>query len=736
MASGNVVSSSGLDLMQVSGYTIVAERLNFLRYISHYRSVHRGQFFMTMKTTTVRKLLPDSWGFLCPVHTPDGGPCGLLNHMAVMCETQCAPLPAAAVAKLDSQLVALGVIPAGAGGSYADGAEALPYNYLTVCVDGRVVGGCSVSECKRIAADLRVMKVNHEIPPTTEVAFFPPMPNGSGPFPGLFLSTGMSRTIRPVKHIESGKVEYIGPMEQPFMDIACLPDDVRAGVTTHQELDATNMLSLIASMTPFSDYNQSPRNMYQCQMGKQTMGTPAHALPHRTDNKMYRIQNPQAPIVQTQRHGEYNMDDYPNGCNAVVAVLSYTGFDMEDAMILNKSSYERGFGHASVYKTKTVDLKEEASHSGGGKFRFSNVKKPKPDADGDGENELIADTIGVDGLPQVGQWVSEGDPLYTYVDDLTGKEKIGRHKEMEKACVQHVRLLGPEPGAGKGKDEGLERLSVTLRIPRNPVIGDKFSSRHGQKGVMSILWPSVDMPFSESGISPDIIINPHAFPSRMTIGMLIESMAGKSGALHGKFQDATPFQFHENGDKLAVDHFGEQLQEAGYSYYGSEPLYSGVSGQCMHADLYIGVVLYQRLRHMVSDKYQVRATGAVNQLTRQPIKGRKKGGGIRLGEMERDALLSHGTAFLLHDRLMNCSDKHIGYCCGRCGGVLSPQTKRETTLSAGTSSSRMKLVMTCIEVGCRDLPEMVEPVALPYVFKYLSFELAGMGIKMQVELKQ
>jgi DNA-directed RNA polymerase I subunit RPA2 len=156
----------------------------------------------------------------------------------------------------------------------------------------------------------------------------------------------------------------------------------------------------------------------------------------------------------------------------------------------------------------------------------------------------------------------------------------------------------------------------------------------------------------------------------------------------------------------------------------------------MHADLYIGVVLYQRLRHMVSDKYQVRATGAVNQLTRQPIKGRKKGGGIRLGEMERDALLSHGTAFLLHDRLMNCSDKHIGYCCGRCGGVLSPQTKRETTLSAGTSSSRMKLVMTCIEVGCRDLPEMVEPVALPYVFKYLSFELAGMGIKMQVELKQ
>ena len=153
--------------------------------------------------------------------------------------------------------------------------------------------------------------------------------------------------------------------------------------------------------------------------------------------------------------------------------------------------------------------------------------------------------------------------MYSYVDELTGKEKVGKHKEMEKACVQHVRLLGSEgkfTTGGKEKSAGLERLSVTLRIPRNPVIGDKFSSRHGQKGVMSILWPQIDMPFSESGMSPDVIINPHAFPSRMTIGMLIESMAGKSGALHGRFQDATPFQFHETGNKLAVDHFGEQVR--------------------------------------------------------------------------------------------------------------------------------------------------------------------------------
>ncbi|GMH52987.1 hypothetical protein TL16_g01352 [Triparma laevis f. inornata] len=740
LSTGNIISSTGLDLMQVSGYTIVAERLNFLRYISHYRSVHRGQFFTTMKTTTVRKLLPDSWGFLCPVHTPDGGPCGLLNHLATKCETQTAPMPTSKVKKIPSLLVELGVTPSSPitpNASY----DVLPHNYLTVCLDGKVVGGASIVDCKRVASTLRLMKVNENI-------------DSSGPYPGLYIFTGPCRFIRPVLHRESGKIEKIGPMEQPNMEIACLPDDIRPE-TTHQELDPTNMLSLIASMTPFSDYNQSPRNMYQCQMGKQTMGTPAHALPHRTDNKMYKIQNPQAPMVQTQRHGEYRMDDYPNGTNAVVAVLSYTGFDMEDAMILNKSAYERGFGHASVYKTKIIDLKDEAERMGGkeSRLKFSNKKLPNPEAEAakerrrrrnedyeeEEESDLIDPSLGDDGLPSIGQWVSEGDALYSYVDELTGKEKVGKHKEMEKACVQHVRLLGSEgkfTTGGKEKSAGLERLSVTLRIPRNPVIGDKFSSRHGQKGVMSILWPQIDMPFSESGMSPDVIINPHAFPSRMTIGMLIESMAGKSGALHGRFQDATPFQFHETGNKLAVDHFGEQLQTAGYNYYGSEALYSGVTGQVMHADLYIGVVYYQRLRHMVSDKSQVRATGAVNQLTRQPIKGRKKGGGIRLGEMERDALLSHGTAYLLHDRLMMCSDRHVSHCCGRCGGVLTPQTRRNEILSAGTSAADMKLTMMCNDPGCKDKVEQVEPVSMPYVFKYLSYELAGMGIKMKCELSQ
>ena len=552
LSTGNIISTTGLDLMQVSGYTIVAEKLNFLRFCAHFRSVHRGQFFMEMKTTAVRKLLPDQWGFLCPVHTPDGGPCGLLSHMALKCYCMACPAPLVGdgLQDLNELLISWGVTPTGTGGERGDGSAISNYTHLPVMVDGRVVGGASIKLCKSIAAQLRALKVQDKpiVPPSMEVAFIPPGVKG-GPYPGLFLFTVAARVVRPVLQRATGRTEYIGPMEQPFMDIACLPEDIREGITTHQELDPANMLSLIASLTPFSDYNQSPRNMYQCQMGKQTMGTPGHSLPFRADNKLYKIQTPQAPLVQTAVHGEYKMDEYPNGTNAVVAVLSYTGFDMEDAMILNKSSYERGFGHASVYKTVKVDLgeeKEAAVSRGADKDKIrlkSKMRRVREEPRHEGDMptfryEPIHPNLQEDGVPAVGSWVDEGDAIYCLADDGVGRGYPGKHKEKERACVQTIRRLNLSgtSSKGKGSKDSNEALSVTLRFPRNPVIGDKFSSRHGQKGVLSILWPQTDMPFSESGISPDIIINPHAFPSRMTIGMLIESMAGKSGSMHGMFQ--------------------------------------------------------------------------------------------------------------------------------------------------------------------------------------------------------
>ncbi|KAF1794056.1 P-loop containing nucleoside triphosphate hydrolase [Phytophthora cactorum] len=634
--TGNLRSSSGLDLLQIAGYTIVAEKLNYYRYFSHFRSVHRGQFFTEMKTTAVR----DDY---------------LQQEV-----------------KLARFLASLGMIPTS---GYADGALVVPYSYLPVMMNGKVFGGAPAEVCKRIAEVLRKIKSAKSseereangIVPNLEVCLI--LPTRGGPFPGLYLSADAARMSRPVKQMDTKRIEYIGPMEQVFMDIACTKDDIRPA-TTHMEIKPTNMLSLVASLTPFSDYNQSPRNMYQCQMAKQTMGTPAHSIVHRSDNKMYRIQSPQIPIVQNERLREYQLDEYPLGTNAVVAVISYTGFDMEDAMILNKSSYERGFAHASVYKQLTVDI------SSGGKQGSSTSKKYFSNIKTDGSGEYCSTKLDRDGFPHIGQVVNHGDPIASWIDETTGLPSFQKHKETEPAIIEQVNMIGNSSQASE-----FTKASIKLRFCRNPTIGDKFSSRHGQKGVMSILWPQADMPFSESGISPDIIINPHAFPSRMTIGMLIESMAAKTGALKGKYMDATPFKFSEK-DRV-IDYFGSQLKEHGYNYMGSEPLYSGISGTIMQADIYIGVVYYQRLRHMVSDKSQVRATGPMNSLTRQPVKGRKKGGGIRLGEMERDSLLAHGCAFLLQDRLLNCSDKHIATVCTNCGSLLSNATQRSTVETAG-----------------------------------------------------
>lgn len=264
LSTGNIVSTTGLDLMQVSGYTIVAEKLNFFRYCSHFRSVHRGQFFMEMKTTAVRKLLPDQWGFLCPVHTPDGGPCGLLSHLALKAKVMSYPaeLSAAEMMNLADLLTSLGVAPIG-----SDGHSLASRTHLPVMLDGKVVGGAIPALCKAVVAHLRRLKVQQPpvVPPTLEIGYIAPGNRGS-PFPGLFLFTSAARLVRPVLQRATGKEELIGPLEQGFMDIACLDEDIREGITTHQELDPTNMLSLIANLTPFSDQNQSPRNMYQCQV--------------------------------------------------------------------------------------------------------------------------------------------------------------------------------------------------------------------------------------------------------------------------------------------------------------------------------------------------------------------------------------------------------------------------------------------------------------------------------------
>jgi DNA-directed RNA polymerase I subunit RPA2 len=750
LSTGNLVSPTGLDLQQTSGFTVVAEKINFYRFISHFRMVHRGSFFAQLKTTTVRKLLPESWGFLCPVHTPDGSPCGLLNHLAHKCKIATHDLNVSSIPNLLAQL-----------GICASSSASIDES-VVVQLDGRILGFCSPKQARVIGDTLRYWKVEgtHGVPNELEVGY---IPNASGgQYPGIYIFSQSARMVRPVKYLPLDKQDFVGPFEQPYLSIACTDSEIESGESSHVEYDPTNILSIVANQTPFSDFNQSPRNMYQCQMSKQTMGTPGASLRYRTDNKTYRLQTGETPIVRPPLHNEYGLDNFPNGVNAVVAVISYTGYDMDDAMILNKSAHERGFGHGTIYKTKIIRLEENQRTNRAKTKSARAINKLFGFAPNSFISASTRSKLDSDGLPHIGSKVIEGDPLcashsVTYDPTRTttspyvnrdGITSLHKYKDSEVAYVEEVRLLGSETGT-----EPCQSLSIKLRIPRSPVIGDKFSSRHGQKGVCSQKWPAIDMPFSESGIIPDIIINPHAFPSRMTIGMFMESLAGKAGALHGLAQDSSPWRFTEQD--TAGDYFGEQLRLAGFNYHGNESMYSGITGREFAADIFQGIVFYQRLRHMVNDKFQVRTTGPVTQLTGQPIKGRAKGGGIRVGEMERDALLAHGCAFLLQDRLMGCSDYRREWVCKGCGSFLSTQPtvwggafggKRGKGTGVVRCRRCARKVAGVIEEGKEvGIGEEWEDgtgekwsggddttvVAIPGVLRYLDVELSAMGVKMR-----
>ncbi|KAK6107321.1 RNA polymerase Rpb2 domain 6 family protein [Brugia pahangi] len=712
IATGNLITKGGLTLQQNNGFSVIAERINQLRFVSHFRAIHRGAFFMEMRTTDVRKLRPEAWGFICPVHTPDGAPCGLLNHVTASVRIVTHYSNSSELPKLLGELGMVGhsaviLLPA--------------ESMYPVLVDGKFVGYISQSEASHIERQLRFLKVSDDVrlPSCAEIILvqksIDPI-NILVQYPGLYIFTEPARLIRPVRYLPSNRIEFIGTFEQVYLSICIDPEEAEPNVTMHQEIHPSCLFSFAANLIPFPDHNQSPRNVYQCQMGKQTMGIPVHAWNYRADNKMYRLQFPQNPIVKPDPYEKYGIDEYPLGTNACVAVISYTGYDMEDAMVINKSSYERGFAHGSIVKVERINLTE--GRPTGSLVFLCDPKNPQK-------------TIGFDGLPIPGRLYMEGDPYYSVYEIDTNNYKVHKYKYAEAAFCGSVRIV--EEGEHIGNSKGKCHALIQWRIQRNPIIGDKFASRHGQKGINSFLWPTESMPFSESGMVPDIIFNPHGFPSRMTIGMMIESMAGKAGAMHGSTYDSSPFVFNEK--KTAIDHFGQLLVRAGYNYYGNETMYSGVDGRELEVQIFFGIVYYQRLRHMIADKFQVRSTGPTDPVTLQPVKGRKKGGGIRFGEMERDAMIAHGAAFTLQDRLFNCSDRDIAHICARCGSMISTLrcskmlSERRNSENSVVNHSEREMCLLCGK------DDQVCPVEVPRVFRYLAAELAAMNVRLQISVK-
>jgi DNA-directed RNA polymerase I subunit RPA2 len=388
--------------------------------------VHRGSFFQTLRTTTVRKLLPESWGFICPVHTPDGAPCGLLNHLSHKCKITTS---AQDVSGLPELITSLGVTPA----------RTIPsaQQVSSVQLDGRIIGHCTDALAHHVSQVLRLWKVSgqYDVPLDLEIGYIPT--SNGGQYPGLYLFSTQARMKRPVKHLATEKEDWVGPFEQVYMSIAVKPVEV-SPESTHMEFHPTNILSIVANLTPFSDFNPSPRNMYQCQMGKQTMGTAGTAVQYRTDNKMYRLQTGQTPIVRPKLYEDYGLDHFPMGTNAIVAVISYTGYDMDDAVILNKAAHERGFAYGTIYKTEVVDLKEKRKL--GEKnilFHFGFGPQTSPSM-----MDRLRDKIDDDGFPFIGSLLLEGDPLCVYWDELSGRTLVESYHGPEDAFVDEVRVLG------------------------------------------------------------------------------------------------------------------------------------------------------------------------------------------------------------------------------------------------------------------------------------------------------
>ena len=423
---------------------------------------------------------------------------------------------------------------------------------------------------------------------------------------------------------------------------------------THIEIDPSVILGVLASSIPFAHHNQAPRNTYQSAMGKQSMGIYSTKYRYRFDTFSHILHYPQKPIITTKYLEYFNSNNLPNGTNIIVAIASYGGYNQEDSIIFNRGSVERGLFTSTFYRSYKEE--EKKNQLTGEEDIFC-----KPDS----KNILLPKHCNYDKLESNG-FVKEN----TYVNDndiIIGRVKptIGKYKYRDTStCVKKNESGYIDRVYIDFSGEGFKFGKVNIRSTRIPNIGDKFSSRHGQKGTIGMIYEECDMPFTKDGIRPDIIMNPHAVPSRMTIAQLNECLFAKLCVIDGNIGNGTTF-IDMNYKKVE-----EGLESRGYEKHGNEVLYSGKTGEQLKCDIFFGPTYYQKLKHMANDKVHARATGPIVSITRQPSEGRASHGGLRFGEMERDCMISHGSTNFLKERLMDVSDKFECYTCDKCGVLI------------------------------------------------------------------